>query len=66
MNLRELWITSNFSCSKRLYPFIPELNRVLEEKNEIKLSGEQRDLLLRVSRSTLDRLLAPIKKEIYG
>jgi hypothetical protein len=38
----------------------------LEEKSEIKLSGEQRELLAKVSRSTLDRLLAPIKKEIFG
>jgi len=64
--LKELWVISNFLCSKRLHPFIPELIRILEEKNEMKLTGEQRELLSKVSRSTVDRLLSPIKKEIFG
>jgi len=64
--LKELWIVSNFLCSKRLHPFIKELTRVLEEKGELKLTDEQRELLYKVSRSTVDRLLSPIKKEIFG
>lgn len=64
--LQELWVISNFLCSKRLHPFIPELTMVLEEKGELKLTGEQRELLYKVSRSTIDRLLSPIKKKIFG
>lgn len=59
--LRTIWIAADNICSKRLKPFIPELIRVLEDKNEIKLNQEIRDKLSKISCATIDRILLPIR-----
>ena len=48
-------------CSKRLHPFLPEGIKILERCGEISLSAETKQLLLRMSRATIDRCLKPIR-----
>jgi hypothetical protein len=45
---------------------LPELLRVLEKKGEINVTDEQRELLSKVSSGIVDRLLSPVRKEIFG
>jgi hypothetical protein len=60
--LKTVWEASDHLCSKRLQPFIPELIAVLERKGEIKVSAEVRNQLVKLSASTIDRLLLPYRK----
>jgi hypothetical protein len=55
--LIQIWEICGRICSKRLKPFIPEIIDVLERHQEIQLSAEEKYLLLRISRSTIDRCL---------
>ena len=48
-------------CSKRLRPFLPEAIRVLERCQEIELSKETKELLLKISSASIDRCLGPIR-----
>lgn len=57
-----IWEICGRICSKRLQPYMPEIIAVLERHNELQLSGEEKYLLLRMSRSTMDRCL---QKERY-
>lgn len=57
-----IWEICGRICSKRLQPYMPEIIAVLERHNELQLSDEERYLLLRMSRSTMDRCL---QKERY-
>jgi len=56
--LKKLWEVAGYPCSKRLKPQIKELIRKLEEFQELKLHGNQRSLLTRMSSFTIDKLLA--------
>jgi hypothetical protein len=60
--LKFIWATSNFLCGKRLKPFLPDLIKSLKQHKEIKLSKDDEALILTVSASTIDRLLAPARK----
>lgn len=64
--LKELLVVSNFLCAKRLQPFLPELLQVLEEKGELKVNDEQRELIHKISSATVDRLLRPIRQRVFG
>jgi len=59
-------VISNFLCGKRLQPFLPELLQVLEEKGELKVTDEQRELIHKISSATVDRLLRPIRQRVFG
>lgn len=59
--LVKLWRASGCICSDRLKPFIPELLKVLKVHGEIRVSEETEELVTKVSRSQIDRLLAPYK-----
>jgi hypothetical protein len=48
---------------KRLHPFLPEIVKVLERCGELQLSEPTKALLLKVSRSTIDRCLGPARFE---
>ena len=61
--LKYVWAASNFLCGKRLRPFLPEMVASLKRHKEIKLSREDEALLLTVSAATIDRLLAPARKQ---
>jgi hypothetical protein len=55
--LEQIWEIYGRICSKRLHPFLPEGVQVLERCYELCLSPEIKQLLLRMSRATIDRCL---------
>ena len=57
--LEQIWEICGRICSKRLHPFLPEMVRVLERNNDLILTAEVKELLLSMSRSSIDRCLAP-------
>ena len=59
--LKQIWEIYGRICSKRLHPFLPEGIRILERCGEISLSPETKQLLLSISRSTIDRCLRPVR-----
>ncbi|MDO9508733.1 MAG: hypothetical protein Q7I97_05240 [Thermovirgaceae bacterium] len=60
--LVSVWKMSGKLCSKRLSPFMKELLEVLERKGRIGLSSSQREILLQMSASTIDRLLKDTRR----
>lgn len=62
--LTRIWVIQNYICGKRLQPFLPELIRVLERDGELDVTDEVRAKLLTISASTIDRLLAPVKRRL--
>lgn len=60
--LKELWKIGDYICSKRLAPFLSEIIPVLEKWGEIKLDAKVRKKLFKISASSIDRLLADIRK----
>ena len=61
--LEQIWEICGRICSKRLHPFLPEMVKVLERCGELQLSEWTKTLLLRMSRSTIDRCLGPARFE---
>ena len=61
--LEQIWEVCGRICSKRLHPFLPEMVKVLGRWGELHLSGQTKALLLRMSRSTMDRCLGPARFE---
>ena len=61
--LKLAWEATDCICSKLLTPFLAELIPILEHHKELHLSEEVRRQLLRVSASTVDRLLAPYRRK---
>lgn len=61
--LKHIWAASNFLCGKRLKPFLPSLVASLVRHKEIKLTREDKALILAVSAATIDRILAPAKRD---
>jgi len=59
--LEQLWEIYGRICSKRLQPFLPEAIRVLERYQEIELSEETKELLLKISAASIDRCLRPTR-----
>jgi len=59
--LKMVWEASDHLCSKRLQPFIPDLVSVLLRKEEIHMSPEVHTQLIKLSPSTIDRLLLPYR-----
>lgn len=55
--LEQIWEIYGRICSKRLHPFLSEGVTVLERCNELRLSPEIKQLLLSMSRATIDRCL---------
>jgi len=55
--LRRIWTIFDFICSKRLAPFMEEAVEKLEKHKEIDLTDEVREKLVKISPSTIDRLL---------
>lgn len=56
-SLERIWEIYGRICSKRLHPFLPEGIMVLERWHELSLSPEIKQLLLSMSRATIDRCL---------
>jgi len=59
--LEQVWEIYGHICSKRLQPFLPEAIRVLERCQEIQLSKDAKELLLKISSASIDRCLRPIR-----
>jgi hypothetical protein len=55
--LEKIWGIYGRICSKRLHPFLPEGIGILERCGELSLLPEIKALLLRMSRSSIDRCL---------
>jgi transposase InsO family protein len=55
--LRLIWETGDRMCGKLLAAVLPDILTALERHGELKLQDEVRGLLLRMSASTIDRLL---------
>jgi hypothetical protein len=65
--LEQIWAIYGHLCSKRLQPFLPEAIRVLERCQEIKLSKDTKELLLKISSASIDRCLRPVRiKSLHG
>ncbi len=62
--LKKIWTIFDFICSKRLKPFMAEAIEKLTKHNEIDISPEVEKKLLKISESSIDRLLKP-EKEAY-
>jgi hypothetical protein len=58
--LEQIWEIYGHLCSKRLQPFLPEAIKVLERCQEIELSKDTKDLLLKISSASIDRCLRRI------
>ncbi len=56
-----LWEASDRICGKRLGPLLPLLIDSLERHGHLRLDEDIRKKLLRISASTIDRLLAPAR-----
>lgn len=63
--LKKIWECLDYLCGKRLAPAIPAALESLERHGEIELDEETRSKLLRISASTIDRLLKP-EREKYS
>jgi len=57
LKLKKIWTIFDFICSKRLAPFMAEAVEKLEAHKEIDLTDQVREKLLKISASTIDRLL---------
>ena len=55
--LEQIWEIYGRICSKRLHPFLPEAVTILERCHELSISPEIKQLLLSMSRATIDRCL---------
>jgi len=59
--LEQIWEIYGHICSKRLQPYLPEAIKVLERCQEIKLSKDTKELLLKISSASIDRCLRPVR-----
>lgn len=62
--LKKLWAVSNFACGKILIPALPNLLKQLLKFHEMKVTGDERRLLLKVSAATVDRLLKADRRRL--
>ena len=61
-----LWEASDRLCGKRLQALLPLLEESLERHGHLSLEPAVRESLLAMSSATIDRLLAPIRKQSGG
>lgn len=59
--LEQIWDIYGRICSKRLQPYLVEGIKVLERCQEINLSQDTKELLLKISSASIDRCLHPIR-----
>lgn len=57
--LAQIWEIYGQICSKRLQPILPEAIKVLERCQEITITQEVKELLLKISSASIDRCLRP-------
>jgi len=59
--LEQIWEIYGQICSKRLQPMLPEAVKVLERCQEINITKDTKELLLKISSASIDRCLHPIR-----
>jgi hypothetical protein len=64
--LTKIWGFSNFASGKRLVGMLPSYIETLVRDKELFLTENQKELLLEVSAATIDRLLQPERKKVFG
>lgn len=62
--MKKVWAIADGMCGKRLAAIVPETIGKLEEFGEMRLGKEVRGLLLQMSASTIDRLLASERRKM--
>lgn len=62
--LKKLWGISNYACGQRLKPMIPSYLAALRRHKEMIVLPWERELLLKVSSATIDRLLKADRRKI--
>lgn len=62
--LEQVWRVSNYLCSKRLVPLLPDLVDALQRHGELWLDHRTKRLLLEMSPATVDRLLRPARQRL--
>lgn len=60
--LKEIWEASDRLCSRRLKPFIVEMIKVMRRHGETSIDASLEAQLVRMSTSTIDRLLKANRK----
>lgn len=60
--LQIVWEAANCICSRRLQPFIPKLLGALRRHDELVVAPEIEEYLCKMSVSTIDRLLHPLRQ----
>jgi hypothetical protein len=58
-----VWHAANQICSKRLVPFLPHLVEAMERHGHLRLPVDVRERLLKISPSTVDRMLKPEREK---
>jgi hypothetical protein len=61
-HLKSIWEISDRLCSRRLKPFIPEMIQVLRRQGEIQVDSDVAAQLIKLSPSTMDRMLRPYRQ----
>ena len=64
--LKMIWVIMDCICGKRLAPILKEVITRLEFHQEFSVDDRTRELLLKISPSTIDRLLAEDRKRLNG
>ncbi len=54
--LKVVWEATDRLCSKRLQPFLPELVRILQEQDELKVTSEMTKQMCQLSASTANTI----------
>ena len=62
--LKPVWMIMDCICGKRLVAVLPEIVRVLERHGELELVASTREKLLTISAASIDRLLAPERRQL--
>jgi hypothetical protein len=61
--LKKIWVILDCICGKRLHAALPEVVPILKRHLEIQIGLQTQAKLLKISASTIDRLLAPERKK---
>ncbi len=64
--LTKLWGIANFASGKRLVGMLPSYVETLVRDKELFLIDKQKELLLQVSAATIERLITPERKKVFG
>ncbi len=62
--LKVVWAVLDAPCGKRLVPVMEDMVKALEHHGELDLDPSVRSQLLAVSAATVDRRLAPVRKQL--